>query len=44
VAHAATMMMSEDTHHVMVVSPTEELVGVVSSRDIVGWVLQSDSR
>ncbi len=43
VAHAATMMMSEDTHHVMVVSPTEELVGVVSSRDIVGWVLQSDS-
>jgi CBS domain-containing protein len=42
VAHAAMMMMTEDTHHVMVVSPTEELVGVVSSRDLVGWVLHTD--
>jgi CBS domain-containing protein len=42
VAHAAMMMVSEDTHHVMVVSPTDELVGVVSSRDIVGWVLHTD--
>jgi CBS domain-containing protein len=42
VAHAALMMMSEDTHHVMVVSPTDELVGVVSSRDVVGWVLHTD--
>lgn len=42
VAHAAQMMMAEDTHHVMVVSPDEQLVGVVSTRDIVGWLLQTD--
>lgn len=42
VAHAAMMMVSEDTHHVLVVSPTDELVGVVSSRDIVGWVFHTD--
>lgn len=42
VAHAAMMMTSEDTHHVMVVSPDEELVGVVSARDIVTWVVHSD--
>jgi CBS domain-containing protein len=42
VAHAAMMMIGEDTHHVMVVSPTEELVGVVSSRDLVDWVLHTD--
>lgn len=42
VAHAAMMMVSEDTHHVMIVSPEEELVGVVSARDIVGWVLHTD--
>lgn len=42
VAHASMMMVSEDTHHVLVVSPTDELVGVVSSRDIVRWVFQTD--
>lgn len=42
VAHAAMMMITEDTHHVMVVSPTEELVGVVSSRDVVDWVLHAE--
>jgi len=42
VAHAASMMMSEDTHHVIVVASTEEIVGVVSTRDIVGWLLQTD--
>lgn len=42
VAHAAMMMTSEDTHHVMVVSPSEELVGVVSARDIVAWVARAD--
>ena len=40
--HAAQMMMAEDTHHVMVVSPNEQLVGVVSTRDIVGWLRQTD--
>lgn len=42
VAHAAMMMVSEDTHHVMVVSPSREIVGVVSARDIVAWVLHTD--
>ncbi len=42
VAQAASMMILEDTHHVLVVSPEEGLVGVVSSRDIVRWLLHSD--
>ncbi|MBS1118217.1 MAG: hypothetical protein H6Q90_445 [Deltaproteobacteria bacterium] len=42
IAHAAAMMMSEDTHHVLVVSATGALVGVVSAKDIVGWVVTND--
>lgn len=37
-AHAAAMMVSEDTHHVLVVEPKGTLVGVISSKDIVRWV------
>lgn len=42
IAHAASMMMSEDTHHVIVVSEHHEIVGVVSSRDIVAWLAKTD--
>lgn len=37
-AHAAAMMVSEDTHHVIVVDVTGVLVGVITSKDIVRWV------
>jgi len=39
-AQAATMMALEDTHHVLVVSEDAHLVGVVSTRDIVTWVVE----
>jgi CBS domain-containing protein len=42
VAHAAAMMALEDTHHVLVVRETGELVGVVSSKDIVKWLVDND--
>lgn len=42
VAHAAAMMALEDTHHVLVVRETGELVGVVSSKDIVRWLVAND--
>ena len=42
VAHAAALMMSEDTHHVIVVNGSGQISGVVSSRDIVAWLLESD--
>jgi CBS domain-containing protein len=42
VANAASMMASEDTHHVLVVR-AGELVGVVSSKDIVQWLVANDS-
>jgi CBS-domain-containing membrane protein len=38
VAHAAAMMTSEDTHHVLVVDQSRTLVGIVSAKDIVRWV------
>jgi CBS domain-containing protein len=38
VAHAAAVMMSKDTHHVLVVNAAGVLVGVASSKDIVAWV------
>jgi CBS domain-containing protein len=41
-AHAASMMTCEDLHHVLVVSSTGELVGVVSSKDIVTWLVRND--
>jgi len=42
IARAASMMMAEDTHHVLAVSNTGALVGIVSSKDIVGWVVRHD--
>lgn len=43
VAHAASMMAAEDTHHVIVVGADERIVGVVSTRDIVCWLLETDA-
>jgi CBS-domain-containing membrane protein len=42
IAHAAAMMISETTHHVLVVSHDDTLVGVVSAQDIVRWVTDHD--
>lgn len=42
IAHAAAMMMSEDTHHVLAISRDGTLVGVVSAKDVVGWVVTTD--
>lgn len=44
VADAALMMTCEDTHHVLVVSQTGTLVGVVSSKDIVKWLVRDAGR
>jgi len=41
-AAAASMMTCEDVHHVLVVSRTGALVGVVSSKDIVTWLIRND--
>jgi CBS domain-containing protein len=44
VAHAATVMAREDLHHVMIVDSDGVLVGVVSSRDVVCWLVENDDR
>lgn len=43
IAHAGAMMVAEDTHHVIVVSTAGEIVGVVSSWDIVSWLVHNDT-
>ncbi len=40
VADAARLMSLEDTHHVLVISGEGRLVGVVSAKDIVEWVVE----
>ncbi len=42
IANAASMMISEDIHHVLVVDHDRRLVGVVSAKDIVRWVVEHD--
>lgn len=42
VANAASMMTIEGFHHVMVVAQSGVLIGVVSSQDIVRWIVQND--
>lgn len=42
VAHAASMMAIEGFHHVMVVAQSGVLIGVVSSQDVVRWIVQND--
>ena len=41
-AHAASLMTLEDLHHVMVVSCSGALIGIVSSKDVVRWLVQND--
>ncbi len=43
IAHAAAMMIGQDTHHALVVSQDLVLVGVVSTKDIVRWVSEHDT-
>lgn len=43
VAHCATMMALEDFHHVMIVDERGALIGVVSSQDIVRWLVANDT-
>jgi CBS domain-containing protein len=42
-AQAASLMLREDTHHVLVVGEDGSLVGVISSKDIVRWVAKHDT-
>jgi CBS domain-containing protein len=42
VAHAASMMALEGFHHVMVVGQSGVLIGVVSSQDVVRWIVEND--
>jgi len=41
VAHAASLMASEDMHHVMIVRD-RQLLGVVSTMDIARWLADND--
>jgi CBS domain-containing protein len=42
VAHAAAMMSVEDVHHVPIVADGGGLIGVVSTMDIVRWLVAND--
>jgi len=42
IAHAAAMMVSEGTHHILVISREGALVGIVSAKDIVRWVTEHE--
>lgn len=42
VAHAAAMMSIEDVHHVPIVAEGGELIGLVSTMDIVRWLTSND--
>ncbi len=42
IAHAAALMATEDIHHTMIVDRSGQLIGVVSSMDIVRWLAKND--
>ncbi|NVB79869.1 MAG: CBS domain-containing protein [Kofleriaceae bacterium] len=42
VAHAASLMTLEDLHHVLIVSCEGSLIGVISAKDIVRWLVDND--
>jgi CBS domain-containing protein len=42
VLQAAAIMAIEDLHHIPIVSPKGQLIGVVSSLDIVRWLARND--
>jgi len=39
ILHAGAMMVSEETHHVLIVAGDGTLLGVVSTKDIVSWLV-----
>ena len=43
IADAAKLMLVEDIHHVIVVTGDGEIAGVVSSRDLVRWLVMQES-
>jgi CBS domain-containing protein len=42
VSHAASLMHLEELHHVMIVSKSGTLIGLVSSQDIVKWLVANE--
>lgn len=42
VAHAAALMATEDIHHIPIVDDDGQLVGIVSSMDVVRWLAAND--
>lgn len=42
IAHAATLMAAEDIHHLLVVDDAGQLIGIVSTMDIVRWLARND--
>lgn len=42
IAHAAAMMSLEDCHHLLVVGANHQLIGVVSTMDVVRWLAKND--
>jgi CBS domain-containing protein len=42
IAHAASLMTLEDLHHVMIVSCDGMLIGVISAKDVVRWLVEND--
>jgi CBS domain-containing protein len=42
VADASAMFVSEDFHHIMIVSSTGTLIGVASTKDVVRWLDDND--
>jgi CBS domain-containing protein len=43
IAHCAQMMALEDFHHVMIIASGGALIGVVSSQDVVRWLVANDA-
>jgi CBS domain-containing protein len=41
-AHAASLMTLEDLHHVMIVSCDGTLIGIISAKDVVRWLVEND--
>jgi CBS domain-containing protein len=42
IVHAASLMATEDIHHVLVVNDERRLIGIVSTMDIVRWLARND--
>ncbi len=42
IAHAAALMDSEDVHHIPIVDGAGQMIGIVSTMDIVRWLARND--